>query len=84
MSIKAKTKKPANVEMALDELKMEIAQELGIDLRPDGYQGHLTTREVGLLGGNMVKRLVQMAYLEFNGMSAEDLHQEIRYEMYRK
>jgi hypothetical protein len=79
-----KQKKPVEIEMALDQLKMEIAQELGIDLRPDGYNGHLTTREVGLLGGNMVRMLVAIAMTEFNGMDAEDLHREIGHRLYNK
>lgn len=45
---------------ALDQMKYEIANELGINLT-QGYNGNLTSREVGLIGGNITKRLVQIA-----------------------
>lgn len=47
-------------QMALAQLKYEIAQELGIDLPEDGYYGKMSTKEIGTLGGNMTRRLVQM------------------------
>ncbi|MGO4107118.1 small, acid-soluble spore protein, alpha/beta type [Paenibacillus sp. YAF4_2] len=46
---------------ALEQLKYEIAQELGITLPADGYYGHMTTREMGSIGGSITKRLVQLA-----------------------
>lgn len=45
----------------LDQLKWEVAMEVGIDLPADGYYGNMSTREMGRLGGNMTKRLVQIA-----------------------
>ncbi len=47
---------------ALDRLKMEVAQDLGLDddIRDKGY-ANMTTRDVGRIGGNMVKRLIGMA-----------------------
>lgn len=45
---------------ALAQLKMEIAQQLGIPLDP-AYNGDKMTRDMGLIGGNMVRRLVQIA-----------------------
>lgn len=47
-------------QMALDQLKYEIAQEHGIQLS-QGYNGNLTTREAGTIGGNITKRLIQIA-----------------------
>jgi small acid-soluble spore protein D (minor alpha/beta-type SASP) len=47
---------------ALDKLKMESAREVGVDLK-EGYKGDLTTREVGSVGGNMVKKMIK-AYEE--------------------
>lgn len=41
---------------ALDNMKYEIANELGINLK-QGYNGDLTSREAGYVGGYMVKRL---------------------------
>ncbi|MFD1956563.1 small, acid-soluble spore protein, alpha/beta type [Paenibacillus thailandensis] len=46
---------------ALDQLKYEVAQELGITLSQDGYYGNLLTKEAGTIGGNITRRLVQIA-----------------------
>lgn len=56
--------------MALEQLKFEIAQELGIQLPQDGYYGNMTTRDVGTIGGNITKRLVQLAEQQLSGQSA--------------
>ena len=40
---------------AMDRFKMQAAQEVGVDLQ-SGYNGHLTSREAGSVGGQMVKR----------------------------
>lgn len=49
-------------ERALDHLKYEVAEDLGLDddIHERGW-GNMTTREVGKIGGNMVKRLVRKA-----------------------
>jgi len=44
----------------LDGMKFEIARELGINLK-QGYNGDLSARENGYVGGYMVKRLIQQA-----------------------
>ena len=44
----------------LDNLKFEIARELGVNLK-QGYNGDLSARENGYVGGYMVKRLIQQA-----------------------
>lgn len=46
---------------ALDRLKYEAAQELGIKIPQDGYYGHFTTYETGSIGGSITKKLVQIA-----------------------
>jgi Small, acid-soluble spore proteins, alpha/beta type len=46
---------------ALEQLKFEIAQEFGIQLPPDGYYGHMTTRDMGTIGGNITRRLIRIA-----------------------
>ncbi len=43
---------------ALDNMKFEIANELGINLK-QGYNGDITAREAGHIGGNMVRRMIQ-------------------------
>lgn len=41
-----------------DNMKYEIARELGVNLK-DGYNGDLTSREAGRIGGNIVKKVFQ-------------------------
>ncbi|GAA0854437.1 alpha/beta-type small acid-soluble spore protein [Paenibacillus glucanolyticus] len=48
-------------ERALQQMKFEIAQELGIQLPADGYYGNMATRDLGSIGGTITSRLVQMA-----------------------
>lgn len=52
---------------ALEQLKYEIAQELGIQLPQDGYYGNMTTRDMGSIGGSITRRLVQMAEQQLAG-----------------
>ena len=42
----------------LNKFKMETARQLGVSLT-DGYNGNLTSRENGSVGGEMVKKMVQ-------------------------
>lgn len=51
---------------ALNQFKYEIANELGVPLKP-GYNGDLTTKEVGYVGGYMVKRMVEQAERQMIG-----------------
>ncbi len=51
---------------ALDSMKFEIARELGINLK-QGYNGDLTSRENGYVGGYMVKRLIEQAERQMAG-----------------
>lgn len=48
----------------LMNLKNEVASELGVNLK-QGYNGDISSREAGRVGGNMVKKLIQ--YAETNG-----------------
>lgn len=41
---------------AMDQFKMEAASEVGVNLK-NGYNGHLTSREAGSVGGQMVKKM---------------------------
>ena len=43
---------------AMDKFKMQAAQEVGVNLQ-NGYNGHLTSREAGSVGGQMVKKMVE-------------------------
>ena len=55
-STSSKTKK--NAQDALDRFKMEVASEIGVNLK-EGYNGDLTSAEAGSVGGNMVKKMIQ-------------------------
>ena len=43
---------------AMDKFKMEAASEVGVNLK-EGYNGDLTSREAGSVGGQMVKKMIQ-------------------------
>ena len=43
---------------ALDRFKMEAANEVGVNLKP-GYNGDLTSKEAGSVGGQMVKKMIE-------------------------
>ena len=43
---------------ALDRFKMEAASEVGVNLK-DGYNGDLTSRQAGSVGGQMVKKMIE-------------------------
>ncbi len=42
---------------ALDKMKMEVASELGVDLKSE----NLTARDAGRVGGSITKKLIEMA-----------------------
>ncbi len=52
---------------ALNQLKFEAAQELGIAIPQDGYQGNMTTKENGSLGGHITRNLVRIAEQQLAG-----------------
>ncbi|MGG4147083.1 alpha/beta-type small acid-soluble spore protein [Paenibacillus algorifonticola] len=52
---------------ALEQMKFEVAQELGIHLPQDGYYGHMTTRDMGSIGGSITRRLIQIAEQQLSG-----------------
>lgn len=43
---------------AMDQFKMEAAAEVGVNLK-DGYNGELTSRQAGSIGGQMVKKMIE-------------------------
>ncbi len=43
---------------ALNKFKMEAASEVGVNLK-QGYNGDLTSREAGSVGGQMVKKMIE-------------------------
>ena len=49
---------------AMDQFKMEAASEVGVNLK-DGYNGDLTSREAGSVGGQMVKKMTPVRSMSF-------------------
>ena len=45
---------------AMDKFKMEAANEVGVNLK-QGYNGDLTSKQAGSVGGQMVKKMIQNA-----------------------
>ena len=43
---------------ALDRFKTEVAAELGVELK-EGYNGDLTSKQAGSIGGEMVRRMIK-------------------------
>ena len=43
---------------AMDKFKMESASEVGVNLK-QGYNGDITARQAGSIGGQMVKKMIQ-------------------------
>ena len=57
MSNNKKTLVPEAKE-ALNRFKMEAASEVGVNLK-EGYNGDLTSKQAGSVGGQMVKKMIQ-------------------------
>lgn len=47
-----------NAREAMDRFKMEAASEVGVNLA-NGYNGDLTSRQAGSVGGQMVKKMIE-------------------------
>ena len=45
---------------ALERFKTEVASELGVNLK-EGYNGDLTSKEAGSIGGEMVRRMISIS-----------------------
>jgi len=54
-------------KQALNEMKLEIANELGLSNYDSIDKGNLTSRQNGYVGGYMVKNLVEMAQRQMAG-----------------
>ena len=50
---------------AMDKFKMQAASEVGVNLK-EGYNGDLTSREAGSVGGQMVKKMLPIRTLTFH------------------
>ena len=47
-----------NAREAMDKFKMEAASQVGVNLK-QGYNGDLSSREAGSIGGQMVKKMIE-------------------------
>ena len=44
---------------ALNSIKMQAASEVGVPLKDNGYNGDLTSKLAGSIGGQMVKKMIE-------------------------
>lgn len=51
---------------AMNRFKQEVASEVGVNLK-QGYNGDLTSKQAGTIGGNMVKKLIHQAESQMSG-----------------
>ena len=56
-------------KQSLQNFKYEVANSLNVDLK-QGYNGDLSSREAGSVGGEMVKRMIAYAQNNMNGSSS--------------
>ena len=55
-----KSNRSSNAKDAMRQFKMETAREVGVDLK-DGYNGELTSKQAGSIGGEMVRKMIKKA-----------------------
>lgn len=61
---------------AMEKFKMEAANEVGVNLK-DGYNGDLTSREAGSVGGQMVKKMIPVRTMSFKRADRTALGHEV-------
>ena len=67
---------------ALNRFKYEVANELGVPLT-DGYNGNLTSKQNGSVGGYMVKKMIPEQHKDFVAVNITALkHQSIKHYKY--
>ena len=62
---------------AMDKFKMEAASEVGVNLK-NGYNGDLTSREAGSVGGQMVKKMTPIRTMSFVRSDRTKLGHEVK------
>ena len=65
MTSSNKTSVPEAKE-SMNRFKMEVANEMGINLK-EGYNGDLTSREAGSVGGEMVRQMIKKQEQQMSG-----------------
>ena len=56
--MKSNSSKVPEAKEAMNRFKMESASEVGVNLK-QGYNGDLTSRQAGSIGGQMVKKMIE-------------------------
>lgn len=66
----------------MERFKMECANEVGVNLK-QGYNGDLTSREAGSVGGQMVKKMLPVRNKSYirNNRNVEGRRQEVTYQV---
>ena len=69
-----------NAREAMNKFKMEAANEVGVNLK-QGYNGDLTSKQAGSVGGQMVKKMIPMRTMKYIRQSriSEGHVQQIEY-----
>ena len=60
---------------ALERFKMEAASEVGVNLK-QGYNGDLTSKQAGSIGGQMVNVMCPVRHMEFSRVARKEKHQK--------
>jgi len=55
-----------DARQALNNMKYEVANQVGVNLQ-QGYNGYMTTREAGHIGGQMVKKMIEAQEKSMSG-----------------
>ena len=50
---------------ALNSIKMQAANEVGVNLKENGYNGDLTSKQAGSVGGQMVNNICPVRHMKF-------------------
>ena len=58
MNNRSKSMEVPEAKAAMDRFKTEVASELGVNLK-EGYNGDLTSKEAGTIGGNIVRKVFE-------------------------
>ncbi len=58
MASNSSSSKQSSSKDAMDRFKSEVASEMGVNIK-DGYNGDITAKEAGSVGGEMVKRMIK-------------------------
>ena len=61
-----------DAKQSLDSFKMEVANSLNVNLK-QGYNGDLTSREAGSIGGGMVKKMIEQQERQMSGQNQNNM-----------